>query len=86
VKRLVRCDWCLRRNAIASDWEQQSLRGKLWKPLCRRCANKRFRNPWNALLPMRKIDTANAPHQARRDSGVALNAVVGSSESKGETR
>jgi len=29
-------------------------------------------------------DTANAPHQARRDSGVALNAVVGSSVGSGK--
>jgi hypothetical protein len=30
------------------------------------------------------IDAANAPHQARRDSGVALNAVVGSSAGGGK--
>lgn len=51
--RLERCRWCLRRNVRASDWEQEALRGG-WHRLCSRCASVRLRNPYSALLPMRK--------------------------------
>lgn len=51
------CKWCLRRKAN-SEWEQMSLtRG--WMRMCRRCANRRLRNPNNALLSIRKIQSPN---------------------------
>ena len=54
--KLNPCRWCGRRNRTASDWEQKNLSGT-WQRLCVRCASSRLRNPWNALLPMRKIGT-----------------------------
>lgn len=41
--RLERCNWCDRKNVLASEWEQE-----------------RLNNPWNALLPMRKIGRADS--------------------------
>lgn len=52
-ERLERCRWCDRRDVLASEWEQEHLSGG-YSTLCTRCAGKRLRNPWNALLPMRK--------------------------------
>lgn len=57
----TRCDWCGTPRRSWSDWEQQGVTDKLWKRLCSRCANRRLDNPWNALLPMRKILTEAIP-------------------------
>jgi hypothetical protein len=51
---LPRCQWCFKYNRTASEYEQRTLKGA-WHRLCVRCANIRLRNPYNALLPMRKI-------------------------------
>lgn len=51
---LERCFWCGRHDCAASDWEQEH-HAKGWQRLCGRCANKRLRNPYNALLSMRKV-------------------------------
>ena len=53
AEKLNPCHWCGKRNRTASDWEQEGFKG--WYRLCVRCANSRLRNPWNALLPMRKV-------------------------------
>ena len=57
--KLNPCRWCGKRNRTASDWEQEGLKGG-WYRLCTRCASSRLRNPWNALLPMRKVGSGNA--------------------------
>lgn len=50
------CGWCIRypRAKGNSGWEQQNSKGK-WLPLCKRCANRRLINPYNALLAMRRV-------------------------------
>lgn len=61
-----RCVWCLRHDektrsgrggkVLPSGWEQLHLvraEGGQWATLCTRCAAKRMRNPWNALLGLR---------------------------------
>lgn len=48
-----KCLWC-GHIRTESEWEQQRLSVDDWATLCTRCARKRLRNPWNALLPMRK--------------------------------
>ena len=48
------CTWCMKNKIKNPEWEQNNLRG-VWKPLCKRCANRRLNNPYNALLEMRKI-------------------------------
>jgi hypothetical protein len=53
TEKLNPCHWCGKRNRTASEWEQEGLKGG-WYRLCVRCASSRLRNPWNALLPMRK--------------------------------
>jgi hypothetical protein len=53
--KLNPCRWCGKRNRTASDWEQESLK-RGWQRLCVACANKRLKNPYNALLPMRKAN------------------------------
>jgi hypothetical protein len=52
----IRCIWCGKPNRTRSDWEQYNHRTQAHQPLCVRCANNRLRNPWNALLPMRRIE------------------------------
>lgn len=54
-RRLSRCDWCYRHDIPASEWEQKPLTDETYKPMCQKCANRRLRNPYNALLPMRRI-------------------------------
>jgi hypothetical protein len=56
-ERLNPCKWCGKRNRTASDWEQRNLSG-VWQRLCVRCASRRLDNPWNGLLPMRKVGSA----------------------------
>lgn len=48
-----KCIWCGKRRK-PSIWEQETL-GGVWARLCGPCATKRLNNPWNALLPMRKV-------------------------------
>lgn len=48
-----KCRWCGKRRK-PSNWEQNTLDGE-WARLCGPCATKRLNNPWNALLPMRKV-------------------------------
>jgi hypothetical protein len=56
--------------------------GVFWKSDCIACThNPALHDHWR---PKESTGTANAPHQARRDSGVALNAVVGHSVSEGK--
>jgi hypothetical protein len=50
----VKCHWCGKPNRRPSEWEQEGLKGG-WYRLCVRCANVRLRNPWSALLNMRKV-------------------------------
>lgn len=50
----MNCRWCGKDNRRASDWEQKGLRTGAYERLCIRCANWRLRNPYSALLPMRK--------------------------------
>lgn len=48
------CAWCGKHRRRASDWEQAGIGGE-YKRLCVRCANRRLNNPYNSLLPMRKV-------------------------------
>ncbi len=50
------CSWCGKDRVKAPEWEQNHFRNG-WEPLCSYCANKRLRNPFNALLDMRKISS-----------------------------
>ena len=52
---MATCAWCGKNRRSWSDWEQETLRNG-WKRLCALCAKKRLRNPWSALLAMRRID------------------------------
>ena len=49
------CCWCGKPRRKWSGWEQQNIRTKKYHQLCSTCANKRLRNPLNALLPMRRV-------------------------------
>lgn len=49
-----KCEWCLKGEITNPEWEQENTRGE-WHPLCKRCAARRLKNPYNALLNMRKI-------------------------------
>lgn len=51
---MTKCAWCLKERRTMSDWEQETLSGE-WKRLCKPCARTRLNNPFNALLPMRKV-------------------------------
>jgi hypothetical protein len=57
VDQLVRCRWCGKGKKNFSEWEQQHVTTQEYSRLCVPCANKRLKNPWNALLEMRKIGT-----------------------------
>lgn len=62
-----KCRWC-GKNRKPSNWEQESLVGKnagQWLRLCDPCANRRLNNPWNALLPMRKMRERKNDQTAR---------------------
>jgi hypothetical protein len=48
------CIWCGNRKKHFSEWDQKSHSDGKYHPLCRPCANKRLRNPWNGLLDMVK--------------------------------
>lgn len=51
-----KCLWCLKVRK-PSNWEQEILTGKqagTWARLCEVCWGKRERNPWNALMPLRR--------------------------------
>lgn len=50
----MNCRWCGRDNRRPSEWEQETLSGT-WSRLCAPCARRRLRNPYNALLAMRKV-------------------------------
>jgi hypothetical protein len=41
------------------------MRVRAYKPLCVRCANRRLDNPYNALLPMRRIGGVKHPGVCR---------------------
>jgi hypothetical protein len=65
LSRLVlHCVWCGKDKRKMSEWEQQHTSGA-WHPLCNPCANRRLRNPYNALLSLRKISLQNADVEAR---------------------
>lgn len=49
-----KCYWCLKCRK-PSNWEQQGTSNDDYHRLCEPCARRRLNNPWNALLPMRKI-------------------------------
>jgi hypothetical protein len=55
-----RCAWCGKERRKFSDWEQKTIRpdGK-WERLCAPCARRRLDNPWNALIPIRKVGASN---------------------------
>lgn len=54
----ARCRWCGKDRRSWSNWEQQHVTDEYWSRLCSPCANARLRNPYNALLPMRRIGAA----------------------------
>ena len=64
VKPPANCTWCWPKPRIPrkanSEWEQRTLGSGEWNRLCNRCANIRLRNPYNALLSMRKIGSGEA--------------------------
>jgi hypothetical protein len=49
-----RCVWCSTHGVRPSEWEQLVLGKGEWATLCQRCAAKRLRNPFNALINFRK--------------------------------
>lgn len=51
----ARCRWCGKDRKSMSDWEQQSIKSDEYFRLCFPCARRRLNNPWNAILPMRKV-------------------------------
>lgn len=53
-----RCGWCGKPRTRWSNWEQETLglsKEPEWKRLCNPCATRRLNNPYNGLLPMRKV-------------------------------
>ncbi|MFD6770614.1 hypothetical protein ACFWC6_30825 [Micromonospora chalcea] len=54
----VKCFWCLKIRRAMSDWEQEHHHAG-WQRLCKPCATRRLKNPYNALLPMRKVPTGD---------------------------
>lgn len=50
----MKCEWCGKIRKKFSDWEQQNMRTHSWNPLCPRCLHRRQKNPYNALLSMRR--------------------------------
>lgn len=50
----MKCFWCGKANRQASEWEQDH-HAAGWQRLCKPCARTRLANPFNALLPMRKV-------------------------------
>ena len=57
----MKCTWCLKRELPdIPKWEQLNLRTDEYEPMCSVCANRRLRNPLNALLSMRKIEVPEA--------------------------
>ena len=71
VEDIVRCPDCIDGPIPGCQWDYDHQTEWRWKT-CPTCDGSG------------KVSTANAPHQARRDSGVALHAVVGGSGSEGE--
>lgn len=55
----AKCFWCLKVRRAMSEWEQGHHHAG-WQRLCKPCATRRLRNPWNALLRMRKVQTTSA--------------------------
>lgn len=55
----AKCVWCGEQRRQWSAWEQEQLQGG-WARLCQPCFRIRLRNPFNALLPMRKITEGDA--------------------------
>jgi hypothetical protein len=55
----IDCAWCGRKSRVASEWEQLGRKDCYFR-LCRTCANRRLRNPLNALLQMRRIEPKEA--------------------------
>ncbi|BCI54989.1 hypothetical protein NIIDNTM18_42670 [Mycolicibacterium litorale] len=47
-----KCLWCLKKRK-SSNWEQRTTRDD-WQRLCEVCWRNRERNPWNAVLPLRR--------------------------------
>lgn len=58
---LLRCTWCGKDRRAFSEYEQREVTTGEWKRLCRRCANRRLNNPYNALLQMRRITQTEQP-------------------------
>lgn len=57
----AKCFWCLKDRRAMSEWEQDHHRDG-WQQLCKPCATRRLKNPWNALLRMRKVRTTSVEH------------------------
>jgi len=53
-ERYPKCRWCYKHRK-PSNWEQQDIHSDEYFRLCGPCATRRLNNPWNALLPMRKV-------------------------------
>jgi hypothetical protein len=51
---LAKCVWCGKMRGKFSEWEQLHRAPDGYELLCIPCADERLRNPWNALLHMRK--------------------------------
>lgn len=69
-----KCHWCGKTRTRWSDWEQQHLREDAWSRLCNPCATKRLRNPYSALLPMRKVTALTL--QLRADVAPFISALL----------
>jgi hypothetical protein len=71
----IHCTWCWPRPRIRrkanSDWEQKTLSTGEWKRMCGRCARSRLDNPYNALLPMRKVGSGEQQQEVKTDAATA---------------
>lgn len=56
MSKWFRCPWCGKDRTKWSDWEQKVLGTEEYDRMCSYCARRRLNNPWNALLPMRRIE------------------------------
>lgn len=73
--KLSPCRWCGKHNRTASEWEQFSTyRDHGWMRLCVRCANRRLNNPWNALMPLRRVGGVDHPGACPKDCQICTEA------------
>lgn len=63
----TRCAWCGKVRKSMSRWEQKNLSGE-WQRLCTRCATRRLRNPFNALLQMGEVAAVVSPREGTENA------------------